>query len=69
MIVSFLQGHQIPRELSKVNLGKTLLNFLCFYGNFDHETTGISTNPPGKMGEKPNHYPLMNVNTYFHYLI
>jgi DNA polymerase sigma len=33
MIVSYLQAMDIPRELSKVNLGKVLINLLQFYGH------------------------------------
>ena len=62
MIVSFLQSQQHPKEISKVNLGRILLSFLSFYGNFDHENQGISTHLPGKINEKANHYPLLSVN-------
>jgi DNA polymerase sigma len=54
MIVSYMQGHHIPKTISQVNLGHLLLDFLYFYGHFDHETTGISTCLPGKKSEKPN---------------
>ena len=34
MIVSYLQSQQIPKEVSKVNLGKLLISFFQFYGDF-----------------------------------
>ena len=46
-------------------MGKILLNFFAFYGNFDHENVGISTHLNNKINEKPNHYPLLNVNSTF----
>jgi hypothetical protein len=65
MIVSFLQSQEQQREISKVNLGKILANFLSFYGSFDHENTGISCHlPAARAGHqrelKPNQYPLHN---------
>jgi DNA polymerase sigma len=66
MIVSFLQINEPVRELSRVNLGRILINFLGFYGSLDHETTGISCQlpvcrqqPPNEI--KPNNYPLISV--------
>ena len=66
MIVSFLQRNEYPREISKVNLGKILINFLNYYGSFDHDNFGVSCNLPLVrqnlyMEIKQNQYPLFNV--------
>jgi DNA polymerase sigma len=68
MIVSYLQSHEQARELSKVNLGRILINFLSFYGSFDHENMGISCHLPQsrqgayqQMDIKANQYPLLTV--------
>lgn len=46
MIVAFLQSHDIPKELAKVNLGRTLISFLTFYSQFEYESTAISCRLP-----------------------
>jgi DNA polymerase sigma len=66
MIVSYLQSHEQAKEIAKVNLGKVLINFLGFYGSFDHENIGVSCHLPMKrqgqqMDLKPNQYPLLSV--------
>ena len=66
MIVSFLQRNDYPREISKVNLGKVLINFLNYYGSFDHENYGVSCNLPEKrnihqLDMKQNMYPLSSM--------
>jgi DNA polymerase sigma len=49
MIVSYLQAQNIQKTLSSgINLGKLLLDFLGFYGQFDAENMGIYTVAPNK---------------------
>jgi DNA polymerase sigma len=54
MVVSFLQQRKLPHELSQVNLGRTLLEFLDYYWQFDSKTYGIACCRPGKPGERAN---------------
>ena len=50
-----------------MNLGRILINFLNFYGSFDHENMGISSHLPAcrasqQVEMKANQYPLLNVS-------
>ena len=50
-----------------MNLGRILINFLNFYGSFDHENMGISCHLPAcrasqQVELKANQYPLLNVS-------
>lgn len=54
MIVSYLQSHQVPKEIAKVNLGRVLTSLFSFYGDFQFQTYGIHTALPGKISEKPH---------------
>ena len=53
-----------------MNLGRILINFLNFYGSFDHENMGISCHLPAcrasqQVELKANQYPLLNVSRRF----
>lgn len=62
MIVSYMQSQKVPKELHLVNLGKLLINFFQFYGDFQHMHYGIYTCLPGKMPDKPSQFPTVNVS-------
>jgi len=63
MITSFLQLKNYPTDLSKVNLGMILIDFMVTYSEFNQNYNGIYTQLPPSYGksptpEKPNQYPV-----------
>lgn len=52
MISSFLQLKNYPKQLSQVNLGMILIDFMGTYSEFAHNSLGIYTQLPSSYGQQ-----------------
>lgn len=57
LIVSFLQAKQMPKDLSQVNIGHILLEFLKYYAELDVKNFAIACSEPGSHNKRLNTYP------------
>lgn len=60
LIVSYLQAKQMPNELSNVNIGRVLLEFLKYYAELDVKKFAIACSTPGAPNSRLNTYPMID---------